>query len=99
MADHKSCPSPHASPPVISFLVNVLVVQPSCLLSPIPTLWPYWSPLGLSQREAESKTHIVLGGKSLNPTQSVCGALGLEAGQKGGLPELRSSCSRPLPRL
>lgn len=52
---------------------------------PMPTLQPYWSPLGLSQRDAESRAHIVPGGKQLNPTQSVCGDSGLEAGQKGDL--------------
>lgn len=66
MANCKSCPSPNSSTPIIFFLAKVLVFNLLVsvrLLSPMPTLQPYWSPLGLSQRDEESKAHVVLGGK------------------------------------
>lgn len=54
----------NSSTPIIFFLAKVLVfnlVVSVRLLSPMPTLQPHWSPLGLSQRDEESKAHVVLG--------------------------------------
>ena len=67
MANCKSCPSPDSSTPIIFFLAKVLVFNLLVsvrLLSPMPTLQPYWSPLGSARGMKRAKLMLFLVGNS-----------------------------------